>query len=186
MGYSPWGRKESDMTEWLHLLLLLLYTQNNTKFLDLRYLVSLTNRNLLFPPTLCCKTPIYSSSSIHLLMAVSQSYLKSCLPGCSLILPQIKLNFQVVQTFKIFHYSGWCPPNWAAGSWLPLPSTSFISRFILFLPRQSQSWSLQDKTLVMSGDISCAYRIMLCDLLTSAGTTSEKILTEGTDSLKQQ
>ena len=65
----------------------------------LRYLASLINSNLLFPPALCCKTPIYSSSSTHLLMEVSQSYQKSRLPGCSLILPQIKLNFQVVQTF---------------------------------------------------------------------------------------
>ena len=46
---------------------------------------SLINNNLWrsWLPGLCCKTPIYPGFSPRLLGAVSQSYLKRCLLGCS-------------------------------------------------------------------------------------------------------
>ena len=83
VGYSPWGRKESDMTEWLHfcissrrhLLQSLLITHSSTSTLIYIYIYKL----LFFPPMVCCN--FFSGNMNSHIGSVIHGRFSKCFPG---------------------------------------------------------------------------------------------------------
>ena len=111
VGYSPWGRKESDMTEWLHFTSLHVVIYLGVEGISGSFCNSI---NFLKN----CQTFLQSSCTVSYSHRSNQSILKEISPGCSLegLMLKLKLQYFGHLMQELTHWKRpWCWEGLGAG-----------------------------------------------------------------------